>query len=370
MRETDFLIVGGGIVGACIAWGLARTGLQVTLLDEGDTNLRAARGNLGQIWVQGKGATCPAYADLTREAARDWRAFAALLSEESGIAVPFAQEGAVLLCHSAEELSARVALLTSLNEKTKIPSRFEALSSAGLRRLIPALSEEVVGGTYSPDDGHTNPLLLLRALLKAFQARGGQYLPHNSVTALSRSSAGYRAETREGSVFEAGRIVLTAGLQNATLAPQLGLTAPVRPVRGQILVTERLQPFLRVNLSSIRQTADGTVVFGESSEEAGFSTETTLSQLRSNVARSVKAMPVLRDARVVRAWGALRIMTPDGVPVYASDAEGGASVISVHSGVTLAPFHANQLAADLAKGPLTGEFYQTFSPERFHAASH
>src|SRR6186997_372382 len=58
--EFDIAIVGGGLVGAAIAWGAA-SGRRVALLDEGDIALRAARGNFALVWVQGKGLGMPQY---------------------------------------------------------------------------------------------------------------------------------------------------------------------------------------------------------------------------------------------------------------------------------------------------------------------
>jgi glycine/D-amino acid oxidase-like deaminating enzyme len=63
--ESDVLVVGGGVVGTAIAYGLARAGERVALLDEGDDAFRAARGNFGLVWVQGKGAGTPPYARWT-----------------------------------------------------------------------------------------------------------------------------------------------------------------------------------------------------------------------------------------------------------------------------------------------------------------
>jgi hydrogen cyanide synthase HcnC len=63
---SDVAVIGGGLVGSAVAWGLARAGASVTLLDEGDDALRASRGNFGLVWVQGKGDGMPEYADWTR----------------------------------------------------------------------------------------------------------------------------------------------------------------------------------------------------------------------------------------------------------------------------------------------------------------
>ena len=61
-REIDTLVIGGGVVGMSVAYGLARAGERVRVLDEGDDAFRAARGNFGLVWVHGKGVDNPAYA--------------------------------------------------------------------------------------------------------------------------------------------------------------------------------------------------------------------------------------------------------------------------------------------------------------------
>ncbi len=362
MGSAGYIVAGGGIVGAAIAYGLARAGEDVTLLDEGDIALRAARGNFGNVWVQGKGVTAPDYADLTRQAAHDWGTFAEGLEAETGIDLHFRRPGAAYICFSPEELAKRAAALAASNVKARIHSPFQVLDRATLAEVLPAIGPGVAGGTYCPDDGTANPLYLLRALIKAMVARGGRYLPRHGVTGLSRDGAGYVVDTTQGR-FTCGRIVLAAGLGNARLAPMLGLAGPVRPVRGQIMVTEKVRPFLTMGTNFIRQTVEGGCIFGESSEEVGEDDGTTLPVLRDTARKAVTAFPLLRDVRVVRAWGALRIMTPDGVPVY--QGRDGAFVVCVHSGVTLAPWHAGGLIPHLQAGALDPDVFQSFQPERF-----
>lgn len=360
MAAADYIIVGGGIVGASIAYGLARAGESVTLLDQGDVALRAARGNLGNVWVQGKGVTVPDYADLTRQAALDWPQLAAMLQDETGIDLHFRRPGAAFVCFTEEELQRRGKALAASNAHTRIKNAFEVLDRDALAERLPMLGPDVAGGTFSPDDGAANPLFLLRALIAGFIARGGRYLPRHTVTDLARDGQGFVAQTAQGA-FRCGRIVLASGLGNAELAPKLGLSAPVRPVRGQILITEKLQPFLPVNVSFIRQTVEGGCIIGESSEEVGTDDGTTLPILRETARRAITVFPMLARARVVRAWGALRIMTPTGVPVYQS--RDGAFVVCVHSGVTLAPWHAMGLIPHLVAGRFNAQTFRSFQPE-------
>jgi glycine/D-amino acid oxidase-like deaminating enzyme len=84
-------------------------------------------------------------------------------------------------------------------------------------------------------------------------------------------------------------------------------------------------------------------------------------------ARATRIFPALSGARVVRAWAALRVMTPDGFPVYEqSAAHPGAFVASCHSGVTLAAVHAYAFAPAIAAGVLP-ESFRPFTATRFDA---
>ncbi|MEV9444007.1 FAD-dependent oxidoreductase, partial [Klebsiella pneumoniae] len=91
----------------------------------------------------------------------------------------------------------------------------------------------------------------------------------------------------------------------------VGLHAPVAPNRGQVLVTERMQPFLRHPSGHVRQTGEGVVQIGDSKEDVGFDDRTSIDQLAHIAHRARKYFPLLDGANVVRTWGALRVMTPD-----------------------------------------------------------
>src|SRR5438552_12216327 len=105
MRYYDAIVIGGGLVGSAIAYGLARAGLQAALLDEGDVAFRASRGNFGLVWVQSKGDGAPHYQRWTRQSADEWPALAAELLSGTGIAVGHQRSGGVHLCLDEAELA-------------------------------------------------------------------------------------------------------------------------------------------------------------------------------------------------------------------------------------------------------------------------
>lgn len=364
--SAEYLVVGGGVVGASIAYGLLRAGRTVCLLDEGDDAFRAARGNFGLVWVQGKGAQCPDYARWTTSAVRGWSAFAAGLEELTGTELQLQQEGGMHLCIDEDELEARRTELDAVARSIGETYPYEILSPAETRRYLPAIGPRVVGASYCPLDGHVSPLRLLKALHQAIRELGGSYRSGFRITALAHRQGRFVAESAGGTV-EGGAVVLAAGLGNRELAPMVGLEAPVKPVRGQVLVCERAQPFLPLPTLHVRQTGDGGVQIGDSKENVGFNDGTSVDQLSRIAARALACFPVLANTNVVRAWGALRVMTPDGLPLYEQSTScPGAYVVSCHSGITLASAHAGELVGWLTGGPAPGAF-KSFTTERFHA---
>jgi octopine oxidase subunit B len=364
-REYEFAVIGGGLVGAAIGWGLARLGKKIALLDEGDVAWRASRGNFALVWVQGKGLGMPDYAAWTCRSADGWAELAAALAEETGLDVAFQRPGGFALCLSGAELEERADAMRRLhNQPGMIAYPYEVMDGARVRTMLPAAGPEVAGGVFSPLDGQCNSLRLLRALHAGLQRHTGTYLPQHVVERIAPAGEGFALETSGGEV-RAGRIVLAAGNGNARLAPMVGLAAPVRPQRGQVIVTERAEPFLDHPVLSVRQTDEGTVMIGSSTEEVGFDDQVGTPVLAAIAARAVRMFPCLGCLNVVRTWAALRVMSPDGFPIYdQSPAHPGAFLATCHSGVTLAANHALALPPMLAAGLLGAEL-AVFTGKRF-----
>jgi glycine/D-amino acid oxidase-like deaminating enzyme len=238
------------------------------------------------------------------------------------------------------------------------------LDRPALAKLLPGLGPAVAGGTYCPHDGHARPLFLLRALHAGLQGRGGRYFPNHPVASIAPEGSGFRVTAGEHR-FAADKLVLAAGLGNKALAEMVGLGAPVRPLHGQLLVTERTRPVFEVPTNIVRQTSEGSFLLGYSEEDRGFDTGTSTELMRDIAWRCATAFPFLADLRVVRTWSGLRVMTPDGLPIYEqSTRRPGAFVATCHSGVTLAANHARLVAGWIADGGIPQD-YACFGAARF-----
>jgi octopine oxidase subunit B len=363
----DVAVAGGGLVGSAIAWGLARAGQRVVVLDEGDIALRASRGNFALVWVQSKGLGMPQYAAWTIRSSDAWAGFAAQLREQTGIDVRFERRGGFQLALSERELAARAEQMRRLHAQPGMP-RYEVqmLDHGQVARMLPAIGPEVAGGSFTALDGHCNSLKLFRALNAGMQALGVDYRSNHGIEAIGHAAGEFRVTTRHGEI-RSGKLVLAAGIANARLGPMVGLDVAVRPQRGQLIVTEKTAPFLAYPVSTVRQTDEGGVMLGDSQEEAGFDASVGLPVVAVLADRARRMFPALGSLNVVRTWAALRVMTADGFPIYdQSSACPGAFVATCHSGVTLAANHALVLAPLIARGELPGDIFQPFSSRRFH----
>ena len=241
------------------------------------------------------------------------------------------------------------------------------LDAAGLKKSLPAIGE-VAGGSYCPHDGHCNPLKLLRALHKGFADLGGRYRPWTTIKRIvGRPDGGFELRTDDGEVVGvAQKIIIAAGHGSPELGLQVGLDIPVYPDQGQVIVTEKSRPVLDYPTNYVRQTDEGGFLLGPSSRDVGFDLSTGTATIRDIARRCIQAFPMLDGLRVQRIWAALRVMTPDGFPVYQQSASHpGAFSFACHSGVTLAPNHALIVTDWVANGAIPAGF-EVFHPRRFH----
>ncbi|SDF03863.1 NAD(P)/FAD-dependent oxidoreductase [Limimaricola pyoseonensis] len=349
---ADVAVIGGGVTGAAIAYGLLRRGRRVVVLDEGDKAFRASRGNGGLVWVQNKGLGCPSYTRLSLRSSLLWTRFARDLQQDSGIDVAYERRGGLQCCLSEAEADTRAAQVRQMTAACSADGLdIRMIAPDEIRSMEPQIGPDVVAASYSPHDGAADPIRLLRALHAAILGRGGRILSGPAVEAIEPAGDGSHMLRRRDMRVAAGQVVIAAGNGARALGGTLGVALPVRPQKGQAIITERFGGHQKVFIIKARQTIDGHFILGSSIEEDAADLGTDLGYVGPSVARTLRILPFLQNARVLRTWAAYRVMTPDSFPIYGPIATApGIHVATCHSGITLAAFHALDLP-----GILTGD---------------
>lgn len=368
MRTADVVVIGAGMVGSAIGYGLAGRGVDVLVLDGDDRDFRSATANFGLVWLHGKGMDLPDYQRLTGSSVDMWSAFSEELTRETRIDLQYEQNGGLGMCLGEAEFERRRESLHRLhNQLGGDRPNAEMIGRDDLEKLLPnvPLGADVTGASFGYRDGHANPLRLLAALRAGLVRRGGRLSGGSAVRSIERSPDGGFELATAVETIGAGRVVIAAGLGSKALAAQVGLDLPIRPQRGQILVTERLEPFFPLPTMDLRQTREGTVMIGTTNEETELDHSVTAEAAATMSANALRQVPALGSVRLVRQWAGLRILAPDGFPIYEhSRTHPGAFVALCHSGVTLAPIHATRIAEAVEAGALPANL-DVFSHERF-----
>jgi glycine/D-amino acid oxidase-like deaminating enzyme len=308
--ETDTIVIGGGVIGCACAYYLAARGIRSVLLERRGVATEASGANAG---VVGASAGIPG---RTLEHTKKSLELLARDAEELGRPVELIRQGRVSLASSDDEW-AEVQDFAATRQAGGVETRL--LSADELRQLEPAVAPGFIGAAYVPADGHVNPFLLTHAYAAGAKRLGAEIRLGAEAIRLEVADDAVTGVLTQTGLIAARQVVVAAGAWSGSLLTPLGMTIPVRPGRGQMLVTEPLPPLtaraLRTPQIAIRQDVHGHILIGSAVEDVGFNREVTLPVLSQFCRRAAAVVPALKEARIIRTWAGLRPMTPDSLPI-------------------------------------------------------
>ena len=328
--ETSYetIIIGGGVVGSSIAYHLSERSKEEILVLDKKFPLSGTSGST-QAWVWVHNKTPSWYAEFNMYSAELYPYLSKKIGDieykRTGGLSPFFNEA------DREKAERLAKAYKPLGIKIKVLSREEALEKE------PSLNPDVVGATFSSIDGNVNPFRLVDRYMRASKKNGVQYSTYNKVTEIQKQEGQFTVVSEKGT-FVCKNLVLAGGTWSRVLGKLMDVTIPVNQIRGQILVTEPLKPFLHYTISGLRQAFNGEVLIGYSMEQEGLNRATTLDVIQETANLAVHYVPSLRKAKVVRAFSGIRAMPEDGFPILGKIPEvENLYVAATHSGVTLSP---------------------------------
>lgn len=377
----DAVVIGAGIVGAACAYYLARAGLRVTVAERGTVAAGTTGSGEGNILISDK-EPGPEL-DLARLSQRLWRE----LGDELGPGAELDPKGGLVVAAGPAE---HAGLQKFAATQAAAGVATEAVPPGGLHDLEPHLADGLAGGVYYPEDMQVQPMMAAALLLRRARELGAELRLRHEVTGLATAAGRVTGVRTSGGLISAGLVVNAAGTWAGEVARRAGLSLPVLPRRGFIVVTEPLPVMIRhkvytadyvANVASgsaglevstvIEGTASGTVLIGASRERVGFDRSSSLRIVGMLAARAARLFPVLAQARAIRFYRGFRPYCPDHLPVIgADDRLAGLLHACGHegAGVGLAPA-TGHLIAQLAAGQQPSLPVAPFRPGRFAEAA-
>ncbi|MEV6194056.1 FAD-binding oxidoreductase [Streptomyces sp. NPDC051920] len=323
----DVVIVGAGMVGAACALYAAREGLAVAVVDRGPVSGGTTGAGEGNLLVSDK-EPGPEL-DLALLSGRLW----ADLAEEYGKAVEYEAKGGVVVASTSEGLA---ALETFAAGQRAAGVLAEPVAAGQLHDLEPYLAPGLAGGVRYPQDTQVMPALAAARLLRA---SGARLLTGRTVTEVLRARDGsVRGVRTDRGDLHAPAVVNAAGTWGGEVASLAGVTLPVLPRRGFVLVTEPLPRRVRHKVYAadyvadvasdsaalqtspvVEGTAAGPVLIGASRERVGFDRSFSLPVVRELAAGATRLFPFLARVRALRTYLGFRPYLPDHLPAIGPD---------------------------------------------------
>ena len=316
----DVIVIGAGSIGTPTAFYLAQAGFSTLVIDSrpspGQGSNKAAIGGVRATHSD------PAKVRLclrSLETFSHWK-------ENWGDDIEWVKGGYVFVAYRTRE---EQILKDLLEVQHNLDLNIHWLDHEELLDVVPDLNpEELLGGTYSPEDGNVSPLLFVHACCRHARRFGADFHFNESVRDLVIERGRITAVVTDQGRYECQNVVLAAGAWAQPLAQIAGMYLPVNPDSHEAAITEPVARFLNPMVVDIRpasgsvnyyfyQHATGQIIFciTPSPNIWGYDCAETSTFLPTVARRMVEVMPRLSNLRVRRTWRGLYPMTPDGFPL-------------------------------------------------------
>lgn len=376
---ADAVVVGGGVIGLCVARSLVRRGVRrVILIERERPGAEASWAAAGMLAAQVEADRADAFLELALASRALYTAFAADLLEETGIDIELERTGTLYVGFTEEderEIEARYRW------QREAGLSVEALSVEEARRLEPGLSPHARRALRFPLDAQVENRLLVSALTRSVERRGVRLMTGTNVESLVTSAGRITGVNTQRGTISAPLVVLAAGAWVSLIQTAGGnggnadLPRPLRvePVRGQMLCFEaEARPFAHVIYSPrgyLVPRMDGRILAGSTTELAGFEKCVTGGGIHIITRHALEIAPLVEGLKLLDAWAGLRPRTvgADEWPLIGGCAEiAGLYYATGHyrNGILLAPITGELLAEEITTGARP-RLLEAFTPERF-----
>ncbi len=368
-RSTEVVIVGGGVTGCSIAYGLRKRGVDVVVLDQGEIGAQASRAATGMLApLKPFAKPDDPYTRLLLASLARFPGLIAELEEMTGIDIEYTQTGTLRIMSPKQASRLETWIVTWRQEGYPL----ELLTGDQLRDCEPGLAPHVSLALYRPGEPQLNASHLTQAYARAAEQLGARFYAHEEVVALHHhGNCITGVQTAYGERIACQHLVLATGAWAGRSGAWLNLALPVQPLRAQSLAVR--QPALPVRHLLfgggiyLAPKCNRTVIVGVARDEAGFDVQTTPEGVAWLFQAAQQLVPGLAACPVEQAWAGLLPITPDARPIVGKAPYWDNVTLACGYngyGILLAASTGEMLAEQVVTGQLS-ETLRPFVLERF-----
>ena len=349
--ENRTLVIGAGIVGASIAYHLARRGVAVTIVDQ--TGIAAAATGKSFAWINAHHFKSEIYHRLRYQSLSEYH----LLDRELGGALGLDWCGALSFDAAGDAFDERVRGFQRLGYP------IEVLSHNQFREREPGYHHPPTRALYLPLEAAVDPVRACRALVEGAVKLGARTCFGFEVSALRQTDGRIDGIDTPHGAIDAGHVVISAGVGTEGLLAGIDVILPMANRFGVMLKSRRIERVLNHIIWGdrihIKQQAEGSLVIGEVFSEDWTDRDPAkiAEQMLADARRHLADVTIEIEHETI----GLRPIPKDGMPVVgAIDGVQGLYVAVMHSGMTLAPIVGRMAVGEI----LDGLCFESFEPYR------
>ncbi|QSQ08379.1 Hydrogen cyanide synthase subunit HcnC [Koleobacter methoxysyntrophicus] len=385
-KTSEIVIIGGGVIGTSTAYYLSKANKRVTLIEKGDLASGASGACDQDIILQSKNPGI--HLKLAMASAELYKT----LEAELGHPIEYENTGGMILIETEEEME---IMKRFVKRQQETGLEVEILDRKEASKLQRGLAGHLLGSTYCPQDAHVNSIELTIGFAKAAKRLGAQIMLHTEITGIKQKNGKVTGvKTTKGDI-DCELVVNCSGAWAPKIGKMVGIDIPIKPRRGQIVVTEEVPPFVMGDVLSARyivakynpdtlkdsddpgiklgvglslsQTQKGNILIGATREFVGYDTSVTRTGLKEILKNATRLVPDLKQINIIRMFSGLRPYTPDGLPIIGPVNEPeGFFIAAGHEGdgIALAPI-TGRIVSGLICGDKLPFNLEELSPYRF-----
>ena len=346
MKTFDVVIAGGGVIGTAIAYFLTRsTDLSVAVIDSKKPG-NASRASAGGLWPIGEsvGLGCGViffktqsknvvesadvppprphllpkfFFDFSLKSNEMFPDLWSELRENHGLDFKLEKTGLKYIIYDEYDWDYARQIADSIPH---LSDQLRWYDQQQLHEDEPFVSEEAISALEFTRDDQVNPYLLVEAYREGARREGAVLFLNTEITGVNMSgSKVISVETTEGPIG-CGLLINAAGAWASDINKMVtGYDIPVVPIKGQVVLSEKMPKILRSCLSTndcyIAQKDNGEIYIGSTTEDLGYDTSCSCEELQDLSEGGIRCLPSLRQTSIKRTWAGLRPGTPDEIPI-------------------------------------------------------
>lgn len=348
--HRDIVVIGGGIMGAAIAYYCSKAGLDITILEQKELASGTSSRCDGNILAIDKDPGFDSQMSLKSQQ------LVHELHKDLEIAFEYRNPGSILVCENEQELDAAQKWV---DQQQAVGLDFKMLDREDLRNESKYFADNLYGGLECKTDSTVNPYMLTYSMFYSAQKNGAKVHTYTEVTNVSKHNTGqFVIETNKGT-FTANKVINACGVWAPFIGEMVGIDIPIKPRKGQLIVASRQQPvglrkvmefgYLISKFGGERKvdtitekygvalvfepTESQNFLIGSSREFNGFDIKVNHEVNKYIARRAVRFYPKMVDMTVIRTYAGLRPWTEDHLPVVSHvDEVPGFYVAAGHEG--------------------------------------